>query len=290
VKEGQSDFLDLMEPDEPEVVIPEPAAASSAEAQGDSQGQPRNPDGTFATTKAELDAAAQVQQGVKPEAQPAPGAEPPAADDGSPHVPRAALEAERKKRQALEAQLAKLQPPTGSAPQSQTTAPKGPEFNPPVIDPNDPQTYAQAITSIRMQQSQFFAVQQSSEAEVAEAWTAFDAACEAQPGGPTSLYSQTLVNHPHPMGEILKWHRQQKELAQIQEAGGLEKLREKWLAEHTAQPGATAPAFSASRPPAPVPPPSLAKGGNGAAVEAESFDEKEEVRSFFEEARKPRKR
>lgn len=288
MKEGQTDFLDLMEPDDVSTT-PEPTPEPAPAPQSEPSGQPRNPDGTYA--KAEAEAAAQAQQGVKPEAQPAPGAEPPAADDGSPHVPRAALEAERKKRQALEAELAKLKPTAQSAPQSQTTAPKGPEFIAPPIDPEDPQSFAQVIHSMKMQQSQFIAVQQSSEQEVAEAWNAFDAACEADPNGPAALYSQTLLNHPHPIGEVVKWHRQQKELKLLQEAGGLEKLREKWLAEHLATAGAPATASApASRPAPPAPPPSLASGGVGAAAEPETFDEKEEVRSFFEEARKPRKR
>ena len=288
MKEGQTDFLDLMEPDDVSTT-PEPTPEPAPAPQSEPSGQPRNPDGTYA--KAEAEAAAQAQQGVKPEAQPAPGAEPPSAEPEDVKGLRAALKAEREKRQSFEAELAKLKPTAQSAPQSQTTAPKGPEFTAPPIDPEDPQSFAQVIHSMKMQQSQFIAVQQSSEQEVAEAWNAFDAACEADPSGPAALYSQTLLNHPHPIGEVVKWHRQQKELKQLQEAGGLEKLREKWLAEHFATAGAPATASApASRPAPPAPPPSLASGGMGAAAEPETFDEKEEVRSFFEEARKPRKR
>ena len=291
MKEEQTDFLDDFDTDTD--VMTAPPAVTTQESQTES-GQPRNPDGTFAKTQAEKDAAELVQQGVKPEAQPAPGAEPPAADDGSPHVPRAALEAERKKRQALEAALAKLKPTAGSAPQPQPNTPKGPEFVAPQIDPEDPSTYAQAFHSMRMQQSHFFAVQQSSEAEVAEAWAAFDAACEAAPGvGQASIMSQTLVNHPHPMGEVLKWHRQQKELQMLQEAGGLEKLRERWLAEAQAKQGAqSAPAAAGMVPTAqrPTPPPSLANGGAGAHADPGIPSEDEDFTGFFEGARKPRKR
>lgn len=289
MKEEQTDFLDDFDTDTD--VMTAPPAVTTQEPQTDS-GQPRNPDGTFAKTQAEKDAAELVQQGVKPEAQPAPGAEPPSAEPEDVKGLRAALKAEREKRQLTEAQLAKLQPPAGTAPQSQTQPPKGPEFVPPQIDPEDPQTYAHAIHSMRMQQSQFFAVQQSSEAEVAEAWAAFDAACEAQPGGPASIYSQTLVNHPHPMGEVLKWHRQQKDLQLLQEAGGLEKLRERWLAEAQATHGAQ-PAPAAGVAPAaqrPTPPPSLANGGAGAHADPGISSEDDDFNGLFEGARKPRKR
>lgn len=288
MKEDTTDFLDEFDTDTGDVAAP--AVAPTSEPQTES-GQPRNPDGTFATTKAEKDAAELAQQGVKPEAQPAPGAEPPSADDGSPNVPRAALEAERKKRQALEAELAKLKPAAGTAPQSQPPA-KSPEFGPPQIDfQEDPQSYVQAqIHSMRMEQSKFFAAQQSSPEMVAEAWQAFDQACNADPA--VSAYSETLINHHHPMGEVVKWYRQQQDLRMLTEAGGLDALREKWLAEaQTANGGqsVSAPARPAMAP-KPTPPPSLANGGAGAHADPGIPTEEEDFNGLFEGARKPRKR
>lgn len=260
MKEGQTDFLDLMVDDPPEAASSTPAPEPTAPPEATDQ-QPRTPDGKFAEKPK-----AEAQQGDKPEAQPAPVAEPPSAEPQDVKGLLAALKAEREKRQTTEAELAKLRPTAAAAPQSQP--PKPPEFTPPQVDfEQDPQTYVQAqIHSIKMQQSQFYAVQQSSEQEVAEAWAAFDAACEAQPGGPVSQYSVTLLNHPHPMGEILKWHREQKQLQMLQQAGGLEKLKEQWLAEALANQASPAPVAQAPQQrqtPKPVPPPSLATGGAG---------------------------
>ena len=258
MKEGQTDFLDLMVDDPPEAASSTPAPEPTAPPEATDQ-QPRTPDGKFAEKPK-----AEAQQGDKPEAQPAPVAEPPSAEPQDVKGLLAALKAEREKRQTTEAELAKLRPTAAAAPQSQP--PKPPEFTPPQVDfEQDPQTYVQAqIHSIKMQQSQFFAEQQSSKEAVAEAWHAFDAACAADPA--VAAYSQALVNHPHPMGEVLKWHRQQQDLRMLTEAGGLEKLREKWLAEAQANQAPPAPVAQAPQQrqsPKPVTPPSLATGGAG---------------------------
>lgn len=285
MREGQTDFLDDMEP-EPATTEPEPTQSEQSVARDDK--------GRFAPKAGQTDD--QVQQGVNPGAQPAPEPEPPSGNEG-PHVPRAALEAERKKRQQLEAELARFrQPQTPTAQQSQPNpTPKGPEFAPPQIDyDEDPQSYLQAhVHSMRMQQSHFFAAQQSSEQEVAEAWDAFDRACNTDPA--ISAYSETLINHPHPMGEVLKWHKKQKQLAELEAAGGLEALRERWIAEELArrsgQPAPAAQGYAQQRQtPKPATLPSLANGGGGQANAPELLDEDEDFNGFFEGARKPRKR
>lgn len=279
MKEDSTDFLDDFDGDTAEAA---PVVEQAPEPQADQQ--PRGPDGKFAE---------KVQQGVKPEAPPAPGAEPPAADDGSPNVPRSALLAERQKRQALEAELAKLRTPAAAAQQPQTPQ-KGPEFSPPEVDfDDDPRTYVQSqIHSIKMQQSQFFAAQQSSPEAVAEAWAAFDAACNVDPA--VSRYSETLVNHPHPMGEVLKWHGKQKQLQMLEQAGGLDKLKEQWLAEALAgqgqQPVQAGAAPQRQMQPKPATPPSLANGGAGAFADPGIPTEDEDFNGLFEGARKPRKR
>ena len=260
MKEGQTDFLDLMVEDAPETASSTPEPEPTAPKTEATDQQPRTPDGKFA----EKPKAEEVQQGVKPEAPPAPEPEPPSGEPEDVKGLRAALKAEREKRQAHEAELAKLRAPASSAQQS--PPPKPPEFTPPEVDfEQDPQTYVQAqIHSIKMQQSRFFAEQQSNPDTVAQAWAAFDEACAADPA--VAAYSQALVNHPHPMGEVVRWYRQQQDLRMLNEAGGLDKLREKWLAEaQSAQPAPAASAAPAVRqtPPKPATPPSLATGGAG---------------------------
>jgi hypothetical protein len=284
VKEGQTDFLDEFEAQD--TASPEPRSEPSKDVSRDEQGR-------FAP-KAEQQAE-QVQQGVKPEpAQAVSEPEPPSEPEGS-HVPVSALKAERMKRQALEAELAKYKQPNAQPQvQPQQPTPKSPEFAPPQVDwEEDPQHYVQAqIHSMRMEQSKFFAVSQSSEREVAEAWNAFDAACNTDPA--LSAYSETLINHPHPMGEVLKWHRKQQQLSQLEEAGGLDKYRERIIAEYLVSQGQqTAPVSAApqrQQQPKPMVPPSLANGGIGAAASSEPASEDLDLEGFFAEARKPRKR
>lgn len=287
MKEGQTDFLDEFEAQEPaETRAPESRSEPSQDVSRDEKGR-------FAPKAEQL--SEQVQQGVKPEAaQVAPEPEPPSEQEGS-HVPVSALKAERMKRQALEAELAKYKQPTAQPQvQPQQPPPKVPEFTAPQADwEQDPQFFVQSqIHSMRMEQSKFFAVQQSSEQEVAEAWNAFDAACNTDPA--LSAYSETLINHPHPMGEVLKWHKKQQQLRQLEEYGGLDAYRERIIAEYLASQGQQPAPVNAGQPqrqtqPKPMVPPSLANGGIG-AVAASEPPSGDDFESFFAEARKPRKR
>lgn len=281
MKDGTTDFLDDFDTDAAEAA---PVVEQASEPQADQQ--PRGPDGKFAE---------KVQQGVKPEAQPAPEPEPPSEDEGSPHVPRAALLAERQKRQALEAELAKLKP-TAAAAQPQNQPPKGPEFAPLSIDfEQDPNGFVAAIPDLlvqqKMQMSTFWASQQHGEGEVAEAWAAFNEAAVSDPE--TNALSWKLRDHQHPMGEVLKWYGRQKDMRMLSEAGGLEKLREKWLADALATTGAQpAPAAQGVAPAQsrPAPPPSLANGGAGSHQAPEIPSEDDDFNGLFAGARKPRKR
>ncbi len=288
MKEGQTDFLDEFDAqDAAPPQTPEPQSEPSKDVARDEKGR-------FAP-KAEEPATEPVQQGAKPEpAQAVSEPEPPSEPEGS-HVPVSALKAERAKRQALEAELAKFRQPAAQPQVQPQPTPKSPEFTPPQVDwEQDPQHYVQAqIHSIKMEQSKFFAVSQSSEQEVAEAWDAFNKACDADPA--ISAYSETLVNHPHPMGEVLKWHRKQQQLRQLEEYGGFDKYRERVIAEYLAsqqgQPAAiTGAAPARQTQPKPAVPPSLANGGIGAAAASEPTSDDVDFDSFFGEARKPRKR
>lgn len=288
MQEGQTDFLDLMEP--------EPAAAPAADVVTDktsdpappeakADDRPRNPDGTFAEKPKDE----QVTKGDKPEGQAPPEPAPPAEHEGD-RVPIAALKAEREKRQALEAELAKLRP----AAQSQTQpTPKGPEFQLPQVEDGaalDPRFHA-----MRMQMSSYMAKKDYGEATLATAWDAFDQACKAQPGGEAEALSFRLQNHPHPMEEVVKWHQRQQQFREIEEAGGLDKLIARKLAEAQANaPAAHANGAlqqpAAQRPAPPTPPPSLARGGAGSIDAPELPSEDDDFNGLFEGARKPRKR
>jgi hypothetical protein len=284
VKEGQTDFLDELVAQD-EVATPEP------EPQGDaSKDVVRDEKGRFAPKGEE--ATQQVEMGGKPEAQVAPEPAPPAGREDNEFVPKSVVIALRKELQELKGKRAD-QPQQSSPQQQSQPIPKSPEFAPPQVDwEQDPQHYVQAqIHSMRMEQSKFFAVQQSSEQEVAEAWSAFDAACNADPA--LSAYSETLINHPHPMGEVVKWHQKQKQLRQLEEVGGIDKYRERVIAEYLASQQGQQPApVSQQRQMQPKPdtPPSLATGGIGAARASEPASDDVDFDSFFAEARKPRKR
>lgn len=296
---GQTDFLDVLEPDAddaaPAAPTPEPAPPPT-----EPQGQPRDGKGRFATKADEPDEP--DQQGVKPEAQPAPAAEPPSAET-SPTVPRAALEDERKKRQALEAELAKLKQPAppaqtptqSSPPEKRTRGIQRPEIE---YDEQNPRAYfEQSRYWDRLETSWEFAVTQSSEEEMQEAWDAFEAACASDPQTRAWSFSDELRNSRHPMGEVLKWRRNQKRLARFNEIGDVDAYIEAEIAKRMnggAQhaPAAVAPAprpASAAQSP-PTPPPSLARGGNGQGDAPELPNEDEDFKSFFRDLKKPRNR
>jgi hypothetical protein len=121
--------------------------------------------------------------------------------------------------------------------------------------------------------SQFMAEQAEGPDTVAEAWSAFDQACHNDPA--VAAYSQTLVGHPHPMGEVVKWHRQQQELAMLRDAGGLDAL----IAQKLAEAGQAQPASQtqASTGKTPTPPSLTRRGGttaqDGSASEEDVFDD-----------------
>jgi hypothetical protein len=97
------------------------------------------------------------------------------------------------------------------------------------------------------------------------------------------------------MGEVLKWHRKQKQLRELEEVGGIDKYRERIIAEFLASQQGQQPASVNMQPtrqatPRPAVPPSLANGGIGAAAASEPTSDELDLDGFFAEARKPRKR
>lgn len=278
MKDGETDFLDEFEAQEPaQTQTPEPQSEQSKDLSRDDKGR-------FAPKAG--DPVDQVAMGGKQE-EPAP----PAGREEE-FIPKSVVIALRKELQALKAGKT-AEPSQQSSPQQQSQpTPKSPEFAPPQVDwEQDPQHYVQAqIHSMRMEQSKFFAVSQSSEQEVAEAWQSFDTACNTDPA--LSAYSETLINHPHPMGEVLKWHRKQQQLRTLEEVGGIDKYRERVIAEYLAsqgqQPAATGipQRQTQARPDVP---PSLANGGAGVVTAPETLSEDDDFNGFFAE-RKSRKR
>ena len=249
---GDKDFLDEFEAEDAGAdAVVEQVAEHDMDPAG--SGRPRGPDGKFIKAEAEAKAE-EVETGAKEAAQ-ANIAEPPSDDEQEGQsVPFTALKAERKKRQELEERLAALE---GKQTQPQSV----PEFTGPVTDfYEDPQSYLQAqLHQQKMQMSTLVASKDYGQDTVAEAWSAFDRACQTDPQA--SSLSYALLNHPHPLDEVVKWYRTQNDLSAVQQAGGLEALKQKWLAEQAASAGVSAPA---SRPNVP---PSLAASGKTSSSE-----------------------
>ena len=216
----------------------------------------RGPDGKFMRKEAE-DAAEAVEKGAIDDAD-----EPPS-DSNETHVPISVVQALRKELQGYKKQADPNQQP-------QTA----PEFSGPQTDlQRDPAGYIQGtLHQQKMQMSKFMAEQQESPDTVTEAWHAFDQACNADPS--VSAFSQSLVNHPHPMGEVVKWHKQQSELLMLRDAGGLDALIERKLAERSG----VAPASNGNA--KPNTPPSLA-GRGGAGKGQQSASEKDVFDDMF---------
>lgn len=285
--DGQSDLLDeLLREDtaapakaEPEPVEPEVETLDEPQArERDDKGRFKSKDADEGASQNEAPAPAkESEKGGKPEAAEAAEPEPPSGEDeDQDHVPKSVVIALRKELQALKAQQKAATP--GQAPQSQPEpAPKGPEFSLPQSEDGeiDPGLFA-----MKMQMSQMMAAQAYSEQEVNEAWSAFDQAAQTDPT--VNAISWALRNHPNPMVEVVKWHRQQKWIRDIETAGDPDKWFEQRMAQMQAEQTAPAPTAAAPapkpKPASPTPPPSLASGGNGqseaplAPSEDETFD------------------
>lgn len=300
-----STFLEqLVSDDVPaaEVVQPEIQPATPEPA---SDGRARDEHGRFAP-KAKSEGS---ETGVKQEAAPAPqtaqpqqAPEPPAGERGK-QVPLEALTALKQKLAEREAELATLRKP---APEQQVqqpkpetpTTPTRPDFS---FDPSyfedDPQALFEArLHKTKMDMSTNLAVQQFGEDVLSEAWAAFDNA--ASTDLQASALSGQLRDHPHPMGEVVKWYQNHREIKQLTEAGGLQKLRDQLRAELLAEMQGTQPTAAAMPGAVPMPkpaatplPPSLARGGAGSQSAPEIRSDNEMFESLFDKSkRQTRKR
>jgi hypothetical protein len=241
-----NDFLDeFADADLPDAI--EPAIEPQMEPAG--RGPVRGPDGKFVKAEAQRQAE-QAEKGAKEAAQ-AEVSEPPSYDDEGSTVPIHVLKALREENRKLKARM------------GQQAQPKAPEFTgPQVAFEQDPRSYLeQTLHAQKMQMSMFMATQQNDETTVQEAWGAFDEACRVDPA--VSAYSYTLLQHPHPMGELVKWYREQTDLRALREAGSIEALVQQRMAQMSGQ----APAQSAMRKNVPV---SLAGTGKARSSEANS--------------------
>jgi hypothetical protein len=239
---GEKDFLDefaeqdaALEPVQQTIDRVEPATG----------GPERGPDGKFVRREA-AEKATQAETGAKEAAGMQQVTEPPSDDEEGAQVPLSVVKALRK-------ELQELKRSQGSTTQTQ---PKAPEFTgPQVAFEQDPRSYLeQTLHAQKMQMSMFMASQQNDEATVREAWSAFDEACRNDPA--TSAYSYTLLQHPHPMGELVKWYKREQQLQMLNEAGSLEALIEQRL---SAMQGGQAPQVQTQG--RPNVPPSLAGTG-----------------------------
>lgn len=267
---------------------PDPSAASRA----------RNPDGTFAK-KVDDEG---VEKGTKPEPEQAaaPAApELPSGNEGK-HVPLAQMDALRETAAKQKARIEELEKLVGGAGKSTPNQPQTPStpnfsFEVPSYEDDPEGNFQGQLHQMKLHMSHNMAAQQYGEGKVNEAWAAFDTACRNDPR--VYALASTLANHPHPIGEVMKWHAQQKEIAEIQEAGGLEgyskRLREKWEAERTQAPAPTAasPAPAApARQLAPEPPPSLVVGGAGQGKAPQTQTSDEVFDRIFDKSQRARKR
>lgn len=184
----------------------------------------RGPDGKF--IKAEADRNSQrAEKGAKEAAQ-AEIDEPPSDDNESGTVPIHVLKAIREENRRLKAQLGQRQPQQPTQPAT--------GYNPPSVNfETDPAGLAREVLSTKLQMSRFMMEQQASPDEINEAWNEFDQACKEDPE--VSAMSYRLRGHPHPFGEIVKWHRQRQDMRALQEAGGYQALVERLKAELSQQ-------------------------------------------------------
>jgi hypothetical protein len=218
---GEKDFLDeFAEQDAALQPIEQPAERVEPATGGPERGA----DGKFVRREA-AEKATQAETGAKEAAGMQPISEPPSEDEEGQSVPLSVVKALRK-------ELQELKRSTGQATQTQ---PKAPEFTgPQVAFEQDPRSYLeQTLHAQKMQMSMFMATQQADEATVQSAWHAFDEACRNDMT--VSLYSQTLLNHPHPMGEVIKWYKRDQQMRMLEDAGSLEALIEQRIAALSGQ-------------------------------------------------------
>lgn len=219
---GEKDFLDDFVEDDAAAIIEH----APAEVEPVSSGRQRGPDGKF--VKAEAEAKAQeVEKGAKQAADDAALTEPPSDEDESQTVPLSALKALRRELQELK----RSQGLSG-----QTQRPQAPELPKPSVEfERDPRTYIeQSLLSQKTHMSMHIAGQQYGEDVAQEAWTAF----VQSPDPMVIQYSYQLLEHPHPVGEMVKWYREQQDLRALRDAGGIEALIQQRLAAMGGQPAA----------------------------------------------------
>jgi hypothetical protein len=252
---GEPDWIDDFSDDDHQVEV---EIEQPKQEEVESSGRARGPDGKFVKAEAERQAE-EVEKGAK-EAAEADVNEPPSYDEETGTVPIHVLKALRKELQDLKAKT--------NGQQGQTQ-PRAPEFNGPSVDfDDDPAEHLQqSMQSMKMQMSTFMAAQQNDEQTVSEAWTAFDQACQSDPEA--SALSFRLLNHPHPMAEVVKWYKQGQEVRMLREAGGVEAL----VAKRMAELGYQAPAQAGSPAARANVPPSLAGTGKRRATESLSDDD-----------------
>lgn len=248
--EDEKDFLD-------DFLDDEPAETPVADASEPARGPQRGPDGKFLKAEAERQAE-KAEKGVNQpvETSTAPD-EPPSDGEEGTMVPVSVV---KKLREELKA--AKAAKTT-----EQSTPSQAPDFGPPGQD------VEARLLNMRLNMSAEMAGMVHGQDTVAKAWAAFDEACNREPHtGEASIMSKALVNHPHPIAQIIKWYERDQQIKAIQQAGGLDAYVEAQLAQRLAQ---QRPEPAPASPARPRTPPSLAgrSGGTSRSASGDVFDE-----------------
>lgn len=295
MKDDKADFLDALTSDNAPAAEPE-ASSQPAQEQPATSGRPRNPDGTFASTKAETDAAEQLATGGKPQPAPQPeetGAAPPAAHEDNDLIPKSVVLALRKELQELKASLKAPQQSQAQPQPQRPPEPEVPEYDFEEDPANYLRTNLEATRDAQLHQhlnfSEMIARSQLGDGPVDEAYQSFQAFAQSSPNAQATW--QQIIQSRHPYDELVKWHRKHRDYEQLDQAGGLEKLLEAKLAELQARPpAAQAPPTAVPLAPKPAAPglPSLAKGGAGAVNAPEIITEDQAFERLFDKSKRNR--
>lgn len=174
---------------------------------------------------------------VPPKEEPEPQPEPTPAVDAQKDGLQAALAESRENNRVLKAQIDAMQAQVAAMTRPQPAEiPKveAPQLPDPLVDPAG---YNEALTGFLEQRDKALIA----EISMSQANKTFGKAVvdEAIQAAQMQGVGQQFLNSRDPFGDVVEWHKSQKDLSEIREAGGLdayrEKLRQEFLAEAQAE-------------------------------------------------------
>lgn len=193
---------------------------------------------------------------------------------------RSQLAAERERVRELQAQIEALsvrQPPTPAPEPSQPQQDIARETPDPVEDPEGFLNHARQMARLEARQEfraqELLTQERAARAEYGSEQV--DAAIEAVKTAPNNkaLYA-SLIEQPDAYAGLMKWHKQQQVLSEIEAAGGVDAWRE-------AQLGATPKPAATAKPSSNVPPPSLAEEAPAKGQASKTFTDDEVFSDIF---------